>query len=159
MLHQRKLNAADVFTGDLGQVGSWVVACVEPRFSWPTSVQRINYCDQTFFVVPQVDDYYPSIAVRLGGSLATFRQGQELILNLLSAMAWVESKGALVDQWIGGSHAQPMAGFSRSGIQLMVTDHFDYHYLPHASDQKARWALAFFREGLSIRLGGAEGLD
>ena len=34
----------------------------------------------------------------------------------------------------------------------MVTSHFDYHYLPDATDQKTRWALAFYREGLSIHL-------
>jgi hypothetical protein len=32
-----------------------------------------------------------------------------------------------------------------------MTDHFRFHYLPEIADQKTRWALAFFREGLSMR--------
>jgi len=149
-LNREKLTAADVITGELGQSGDWVVACVEPQVQWPTSVQKITYRGQTVFVLPQFDDYYPSLVVKLGAGLATFEAGQVLILNLLSAMCWVEGRGALVDQWVGGNLPRPMAGFSQSGIHLMMTDHFRCHYLPDVIDQQTRWALAFYREGLSI---------
>ena len=148
----KKPTAAEVFTGELAQVGEWVVACVEPHMAWPTAVQKILYRGHTIFVLPQCDDFYPALAVKRGPGLASYEQAQVLILNLLSAMSWVDDHGALVDQWTGGSRAQPMAGFARSGIPLIVSQHFDYHYLPDVADQKSRWALAFYREGLSIHL-------
>ncbi len=142
---------ATVITGELAQNGNWVVACVDPQIPWPTSTQKIIYRGQTIFVLPQFDDYYPSLVVRLGAGLNNFEQAQVLILNLLSVLCWVDNEGALVDQWTGGNLPRPMAGFSKSGIRLLLTPHFSHYYLPDVQDQRARWALAFYREGLAMR--------
>ncbi len=149
---RQPLTAADVITGELAQNGNWVVACVDPQFAWPTTTQKLIYRNVTVFVLPQFDDYYPSIAVKLGGTITTFEQAQVLILNLLSALSWVEDRGALVEQWTGGNLPRPMAGFSRSGVRIMITDHFAHHYLPDVADAQARWALAFYREGMALHL-------
>jgi len=146
-----KPTANTVITGELAQDGTWVVACVEPQIPWPTSVQRLVYRDQTIFVLPQFDDFYPSVVLRLGNGINTFEDAQVLILNLLSAMCWVDGKGAVVRYWTGGNLPKPMGGFSRSGIGIVLTENFQHHYLPDVTDQNARWALAFYREGLSIR--------
>lgn len=149
---KQPLKAADVIAGELAQNGNWVVACVDPQFAWPTTTQKLTYRNVTVFVLPQFEDYYPSIAVKLGGTITTFEQAQVLILNLLSALSWVEDRGALVEQWTGGNLPRPMAGFSTSGVRIMITDHFAHHYLPDVADAQARWALAFYREGMALHL-------
>lgn len=150
-LAKEEPTAETIFRGELAQHGYWVVACVEPQFPWPTSVQKIIYRGHALFMLPQFGDYYPSVVVQQGKGLGTFEEAQVLILNFLSALSWVEEQGALVEFWSGGNRPRPFAGFSRSGFRMVLTDHFDCHYLPEAIDQHARWALAFFREGLAIR--------
>ena len=146
-----KPTARTVITGELAERGSWVVACVEPQIPWPTSVQKLTYRGQNIFVLPQFDDYYPSIVMRLGEGISTRRDAQVLIFNLLSSLCWVQGRGALVEYWTGGSMPIPMGGFARSGINVLLTDYFRIHYIPDVTDQKTRWALAFYREGLSMR--------
>jgi hypothetical protein len=92
-----------VITGELAQSGDRVVACVDPQIPWPTTTQKIIYRGKAIFILPQFDDYYPSIVVRLGTGLNNFEEAQVLILNLLSALCWVDDQGALVDQWGGGN--------------------------------------------------------
>jgi hypothetical protein len=151
LLPNKHPTTATVITGELAQNGNWVVACVDPQIPWPTSTQKIIYRGHTIFVLPQFDDYYPSLVVRLGAGLNNFEQAQILILNLLSVLCWVDDQGALVDQWGGGNLPRPMAGFSKSGIRLLLTPHFSHYYLPDVQDQRARWALAFYREGSAMR--------
>jgi hypothetical protein len=59
----------------------------------------------------------------------------------------VEGNGITVEHWSGGSRAHPI-GEGRTGG--LVTNQFELDYLPDPTDQKARWALAFYREGLSL---------
>ena len=146
-----KATAHTVITGELAERGSWVVACVEPQIPWPTSVQKLTYRGQAIFVLPQFDDCYPSIVMRLGEGISRRQDAQVLIFNLLSALCWVQGRGALVEYWTSGSMPIPMAGFARSGINVLTTDYFRVHYLPDILDQKTRWALSFYREGLSMR--------
>jgi hypothetical protein len=148
---REKLTANTVITGELAKRGHWVVACIDPQIPWPTSVQRLTYRGHTVFVLPQFDDFYPSVAVRLGDGISTRRDAQVLIFNVLSVLSWVEGRGALVEYWTGSSVPRPYGGFGRSGIGLVTTDYFRFHYLPEIVDQKTRWALAFYREGLSMR--------
>jgi hypothetical protein len=148
---REKPTAGAVFTGELAERGAWVVACVEPQLFWPTSVHKLTFRGRTVFVLPQFDDYYPSIAIRLGEGIGTRDDARVFIFNLLSSLCWVQGRGALVEYWTGGSMPVPLSGFARSGINVLLTDHFRSHYLPDVTDQKTRWALAFYREGLSIR--------
>jgi hypothetical protein len=148
---REKPTATTVITGELAERGNWVVACIDPQIPWPTSVQKLTYRGQTIFVLPQFDDCYPSVVVRVGEGISTRQDAQVLIFNFLSALCWVQGRGALVEYWTGGSVPSPYRGFARSGIGMMLTDHFRFHYLPDVADQKTRWALAFYREGLSMR--------
>jgi hypothetical protein len=152
MLHEReRATASTILTGELAEQGYWVVACIDPQIPWPTTVQRLTYRGHTVFVLPQFDDFYPSVAVRLGDGLSTRHDAQVLIFNLLSALSWIQGRGALVEYWTGGNVPRPYGGFARSGIGMVTTDYFRFHDLPQVADQRTRWALAFYREGLSLR--------
>ena len=59
----------------------------------------------------------------------------------------VEEAGITVEFWTGGSRAHPMG---ESPITGLVTSHFDPDYLPDSTDRVFVWALAFYREGLSL---------
>ena len=151
MILKNKLSSADVFKDELLMRGEWVVASVAPQIGWPMWVEKISYRGQHLLIIPQVDDYYPSVAVMRGPGLPTIESAQVLVLNFLSALCWLEGRGCEVAKWTSGSLPRPVIGFARSGIHLMTRVHFDPFDIPDVADQKARWALAFYREGLSIQ--------
>ncbi len=151
MMPDKKLTTADVFKDELLVRGEWVVACVDPKICWPMALEKIAYRKQQLYVIPQFDDYYPSVAVMRGPGLPTFEAAQVLLLNFLSAKCWLEGHGCDVAHWTGGNLPRPVAGFARSGVQLMRTMHYNPFEIPDVADQKARWSLAFYREGLSIQ--------
>ncbi len=115
-----------------------MVACVDPSNCWPMSVEKVSYRGHQLFIIPQFDDYYPSVAVMRGPGLPTFEAAQVLLLNFLSAKCWLEGHGCEVAHWTGGNLPRPMAGFARSGIQLMRTVHYVPFDIPDVADQKAR---------------------
>jgi hypothetical protein len=70
-----------------------------------------------------------------------------IISHFLSSLAWVERHGASVEYWTGGNLPRPMGGRPRHPT---YTQKFYRPYLPDTSEQRARWALAFYREGLTL---------
>lgn len=70
-----------------------------------------------------------------------------LIQRLLSAMSWVEGQGATIEEWWFGRVPQRFPGKAYH----TVWDGMNFFYLPQWLSPEARLALAFFREGLSLR--------
>jgi hypothetical protein len=142
-----KLKIADIIVGDLAEPGNWLVANVETSIPWPTSISKVNFRGHVIFLAPKTSTTYPFVAVKLPPSL-TYKDGQKLISHFLSSLAWVEGYGIAVSYWTGGSRPHPMGFGSKSNV---VTSQFELDYLPDTTDERRRWALAFFREGLSLR--------
>jgi hypothetical protein len=147
---------AELFVGDLAAVGNWVVANVRSSVAWPLRVEVVEFRGHRIFLVPRstataVADgstltMYPFAAVNLPLGTA-FKDGRQLLSHFLSSLSWVEGAGITVEHWSGGSRAHPMGESPMTGL---VTSQFDPEYLPDPTDQRARWALAFYREGLSL---------
>jgi hypothetical protein len=147
---------AELFVGDLAAVGNWVVANVRSSVAWPLQVEVVDFRGHRVFLVPRssatvVADgstitHYPFAAVNLPAG-TPFKDGYRLLSYFLSSLSWVDGSGITVEHWSGGSRAHPM-GESRMGG--LVTSHFEVDYLPDPTDQRVRWALAFYREGLSL---------
>jgi hypothetical protein len=147
---------AELFVGDLAAIGNWVVANVRSSVAWPLQVEVVDFRGRQIFLVPRstatvvVDGstitHYPFAAVNLPVG-TPFKDGCRLLSHFLSSLSWVEDGGITVEHWSGGSRAHPM-GESRVGG--LVTSQFELDYLPDSNDQRVRWALAFFREGLSL---------
>jgi hypothetical protein len=147
---------AELFVGDLAAIGNWVVANVRSSVAWPLQVEVVDFRGHRIFLVPRstatvVADgstitHYPFAAVNLPAG-APFTDGHRLLSHFLSSLCWVEGAGITVEHWSGGSRAHPM-GQSRMGG--LVTSQFELDYLPDPTDQQVRWALAFYREGLSL---------
>jgi Methylamine utilization protein MauJ len=147
---------AEVFIGDLAAVGNWVVANVRSSVAWPLTVETVDFRGHRIFLVPRTTatvvangstvTMYPFAAVNMADG-APFRDGRHLLSQFLSSLCWVEGGGITVEHWTGGSRAHPMGESRPGGI---VTSQFELDYLPDPTDQCVRWALAFYREGLSL---------
>ena len=147
---------AELFVGDLAAIGNWVVANVRSSVAWPLTVETVDFRGHRIFLVPRATatvvadgstlTMYPFAAVNMPAGTA-FSEGRHLLSQFLSSLCWVEGSGITVEHWSGGSRAHPMGESRPGGI---VTSHFELDYLPDPTDQRVRWALAFYREGLSL---------
>jgi len=147
---------SELFVGDLAAIGNWVVANVRSSVAWPLQVEVVDFRGHRIFLVPLATatvvadgstiTMYPFAAVNLPAG-TPFKDGCQLLSRFLSSLSWVEGGGITVEHWSGGSRAHPM-GESRMGG--LVTSQFELDYLPDPTDQRVRWALAFYREGLSL---------
>lgn len=150
------LKVAELFVGDLAAIGNWVVANVRSSVAWPLQVEIVNFRGYRIFLVPRstatvVADgstitMHPFVAVNLPTG-TFFKDGRRLLSHFLSSLSWVESAGITVENWSGGSRAHPTGESQMGGL---VTSQFELDYLPDPTDQRVRWALAFYREGLSL---------
>src|SRR4051794_3050659 len=146
---------AELFVGDLAEPGNWVVACVRSSVAWPLQVEIVDFRDRRIFLVPrtavatpegETHALYPFAAINLRAG-ENFTEGRRLLSHFLSSLSWVEGAGITVEHWTGGSRAHPMGESRMGGI---VTSYFELDYLPDPTDERVRWALAFYREGLSL---------
>jgi hypothetical protein len=147
---------AELFVGDLAAIGNWVVANVRSSVAWPLQVEVIEFRGHCIFLVPRstataVADgstltMYPFAAVNLPTGTA-LKDGRQILSHFLSSLSWVEGAGVIVEHWSGGSRAHPMGESRMAGL---VTSQFELDYLPDPTDQRTRWAFAFYREGLSL---------
>jgi hypothetical protein len=148
----------ELLTGDLAVNGNWVVANLDTAIPWPTKVVKVTFRNRAIFLLPPTstplpqggtvlsNETYPAVAVNLGPG-GTFNHGMLIISHYLSSLAWVERHGARVEHWSGGNLPRPMGGRPRHPT---YTQNFYCPYLPDTIVQRARWALAFYREGLSL---------
>jgi hypothetical protein len=146
----------ELFVGELAEVGNWVIANVRSAVAWPLRVQALDFRGHRIFLVPRststvVADgstvtHYPFAAVKMPAG-AEFKEGRRILSHFLSSLAWVEGAGITVEHWTGGSRAHPMGQSRMGGV---VIDELELEYLPDPTDERVRWALAFYREGLSL---------
>jgi len=157
MLGEPKISTlADLFVGELADVGNWVVANVRSGVAWPLRVQAVDFRGHRIFLVPRsastvVADgstitHYPFAAVNMPAG-TEFKVGRRLLSHFLSSLSWDEGAGITVEHWTGGSRAHPMGQSRMGGV---VIDQLELEYLPDPTDERVRWALAFYREGLSL---------
>jgi hypothetical protein len=139
--------ANEVIVGALAERGEWVVANVETSSPWPVLAQRVSYRGQIVWILPIMKGFYPAVAMKLHPG--TSRETCSLLLmRFLSALAWVEAKGFLVDGIGGGSLPSPAGRDKTYGFS--ICEEFDLSYLPEPADDKALLALALMREGRGL---------
>lgn len=133
--------------GELAGIGRWTVLNVETGISWPYEVQKVRWKDRDVFILPASEDLGAGIAVKLENQ-ETYDDVQRLLLTFLSALCWVERGGAEVVGFGGGSrHPVP---WQRKGRFGSITKQLDLTYLPEPATERARLALALFRESSSV---------
>lgn len=132
--------------GDLAEIARWIVLNVQTGISWPYEVQKVRWKDRDLFILPASEDKGAGVAVKLEKH-EVHDDVQKLLLTFLSALCWVERGGAEVTGFGAGSYPVPWQRERRYGT---ITKQLDLTYLPEPCDDKARLALALFREGSSI---------
>jgi hypothetical protein len=138
---------ADVIKGELAENGDWVVASVSTNISWPVTAQKVRYRGFDVWVIPIMEGFHSSVAVKRPNELS--RKDAEILLSrFLSSIAWVESGGVIVEFITGGNLPRPMGSQKKFGYS--IRECFEFDYLPEPTDEKAMLALALMREGRAI---------
>jgi hypothetical protein len=149
----------ELLTGDLAVAGNWVVGNLDLGIPWPTKLVKVTFRNRTLLLLPPTstplpeevalssNETYPAIAIKLDTG-EQFDEGMLIISHFLSSLVWVERRGARVEHWSGGNLPKPMGGRPRHPT---YSEGFYRPYLPDTTEQRARWALAFYREGLSLK--------
>ena len=126
----------------------WRTAAIETsNLAWPTEETTIDYDGNQFLLRPESDDLLPSVSIRCPEEMSQ-GEAQLLINKFLSALCWAKEGGAYALFWTGSSGKNPI-NVGKSKVRF-VCDRLRTDYLPKSTDEKARRALALFREALSV---------
>ncbi|MDH4440424.1 MAG: hypothetical protein QE284_08555 [Rhizobium sp.] len=141
---------AEVYSGAIAEVGNWCCGYVKAEFLWPDRVYIQSYEGRDFFLVPPCiaadgGVMYPAVALRLAEA-DDHSVGAKAINGLLSTMTWSKDKSASVVAWGGGSRLHPCVGNESAD----VNDRAYFPDLPENLPEKAKLALALYREGKSM---------
>lgn len=132
--------------------GKWA-QCGITGLGFPREPLAIKFRSQTLYLLPgksQEDgdtfgDSYPVVAFEHSGM--SFEDAQKLISSFINGVAWVRRTPIDTAQFGGGSRVHRLGG---QNARALVDDHFELNYLPEPTEEKARLALAFYREGLTL---------
>ena len=137
---------SDILIGDLRRRGHWIVANIEPSMPWPVEPHEIIYDGHQYWIIPVTLDCYPGIAAQADGVGQDELQCK--ILRLLSMISWVETSGAILEGFTGGTYPLSAGRSERGGY--VIREKFDFTYLPVVNDDRAKLALALMREGRGL---------
>lgn len=138
------LKADQVLVGELAIPGEWIVAHIDTASLWPVKAQKATYRGYDIWILPLAEELLPAVAIRRPAELS-MEGCQRLLLRFLSALAWTERAGILVQGFGGGGLPRQMADRFRYGGA--ICDPFDLAYLPEPNDDRALLALGLMREG------------
>ncbi len=132
--------------------GQWV-QCGITGMRFPKEPMPVTFRDRTLYLLPgkpraegdNFGDLYPVVALEHSGM--SFQDGQRLISGFINSIAWVRRTGIQTAMFGGGSRLHGMGG---KDAQAIVDDKFELNYVPDPADEKARLALAFYREALTL---------
>lgn len=125
----------------------WTTAIKTSNLAWPTEETTVDYDGNQFLLRPESDDLLPSVSIRCPKKMSQ-DETQLSVNRFLSALCWAKEGGAHVLFWVGSNGKNP-TNVGKSKVRF-VCDRLRTDYLPKPNDEKARRALALFREALSV---------
>jgi hypothetical protein len=142
------LNPFDEANRQTEERGEWVVATVDPRMSWPTQRQLVEFDAKEFVLFPQSSDadQTAAIALRADRYRLSAEEARREVMRFCSALSWSEGSGISIIAWGGGNLPRPI-GVRRGRV---ITDFLEVRDLPVPSTDEERAAIAFYREGVSL---------
>jgi len=134
------------------RIGRWV-QCGITGMGFPPEPVAITFQGETLYLIPgqskkegeNFGDFYPVVAFEHSGM--SFEDGQMLISSFINSVAWVRGSGINTAMFGGGSRVHRLGG---PDAKALVDNRFQLDYLPEPESEKARLALAFYREGLTL---------
>jgi hypothetical protein len=152
-MHYVSVLKGDIIHEYLNQRGLWLLADVEQGIGWPKAETLIVFRDTKIILLPYANDFYPAAAI-ICPQFDT-NLGRKLLENFFSSLAWAYNNRVNVVSWSYSPIRQgTLSNCSRKKFNgqfsQLQTEHFRPTYLPDPGDEKARLALAFYREGLYL---------
>jgi hypothetical protein len=141
----------DIYHGELGQNGHWLVANISTASFWPINPQKVRWRGVDIWIMPVTKSTFPALAMMVPPGKGR-SECEELMMRFLSMLSWVEERGFMVDGIGGGNLPRPMGRLKEHG--LSVCDEFDLSYFPEVTDNDAMLALALMREGRGLNHAG-----
>ena len=116
------------------------------QIPWPLQQQVVYFRGHELHLLPGDKECARMIRVR---TKVGFNQvdADKLILELLSALSWAEQQSAVTQ---GGNWSTAPLNVGRSLLEVTGEGHFEY--LVDPADAKSKFALALYREGMSVNL-------
>lgn len=136
-----------MLVGELAIPGEWVVAYLESATLWPVKAQKVSYRGCDVWILPLAEELLPAVAIRRPPGLSN-EACQRLLLRFLSAVAWVERAGMVIEGIGGGGLPRQMS--SKSQHRGAICNSFHLGYLPEPENDKALLALGLMREGRGL---------
>ena len=124
----------------------WLVVAVEAKFGWPTEETELKYRGCKYLLRPESEEYAQSVAL-LCPSDCDMKYGRLLMSRFLSALAWSKGGGIIELFALGGGGAPIQVGKNNASL---IEQPFKVYELPEPNDEKSLFALALFREALSL---------
>ena len=135
--------------------GEWKIATINSFAGWPTEYKIIEFRGRIFLLIPETDESYPAVAIRLN-SRDDWKSIASLIENLLSSISWYKKGGIWITDWSGGPYPRPILKDPKT-YYLVDNDYPPRHlrepsgWLPDPQEADTRLALALFREALCLK--------
>lgn len=133
--------------------GTWLLANIDQTIGWPEEKLIILFRETKVTLIPSTQEYYPAVAV-LCRSSSHFNESKRLILHFLSSLCWYRPGKLHNVRWTNSSSMGQFNDYLRlkkgDSCMQMKAVNFKPTYLPDPPDKKARLALAFYREGMSL---------
>lgn len=124
----------------------WVVIGVETGVFWPTTDTTVEFDGHQLTLRPETIELAPTVIMQCKPPL-TIDEGLHLLRRFLSSLSWVHGAPVREIASTGGSHP---FGIGKSAGARLINPSFHADYLPAPKDQKAKLALALYREALSV---------
>lgn len=125
----------------------WVTASLSPKSAWVKDATKIWFRSRFIYLIPLENDK-PAYATTLITGEEERQDTQKVLSAFLASLSWAENISLSVEHWGGGGMPNPM-GYKSCSISLLFSS-IDRDYIQDPQDEKARLALAFYREGSSI---------
>jgi hypothetical protein len=128
--------------------GSWIVATVNPRMSWPDKRQIVEFEGRDFLLLPQSPDADQNAAVALRSDRYALspEEARREVMRFCSALSWSEKSGLSILAWGGGNLPRPI-GIQRGRV---IRSFLDAEHLPLTKTSEEKAAIALYREGVSL---------
>jgi hypothetical protein len=125
----------------------WLVASIETGIPWADKDTEITFKGQKVLLRTATNERLPAICIEYDPNSITFDAMHKLARELMSELCWVFHY-SLVELWVCGGSIPINTGPGPKFLSKALG--FRVDYLPEVQDPRAKLALAFFREGLSL---------
>lgn len=121
---------------------------VDTQVTWPKQEMLIEFDRYQLVLMPKTREHTQSVHMDLAANRVTHDEAMTVINRFLSTLAWCDDQFAIIEHGWSGS---PVPVAVRKRDLAFATAHQWYFSRHIAKEEKARRALALYREGLNAK--------